>query len=137
VKLFALDASAWLRLFLHDGPLPDALDAAATDADSGISSFVAPELILVEAAHALHRKRQRGQISNAELKALWTDMQRTPVDLMRHGDLMATALALAGEQKLTVYDALYLAVARHVGAPLFTMDDDLAAAAKRCNLLAK
>ncbi len=136
MKLYTLDASAWLRLFLHDGPVPESLGAVAADADAGEAAFVAPELILVEAAHALHRKRQRGVISDSELKALWADMRRTPIDLIRHWDRMDSALALAGEHKLTVYDALYLAVARHTGARLFSMDDDLAAAARKCNLAA-
>ena len=55
MSVYVLDASAWLRLFLADGPMPTGLEAAAVQVDRGASAFVAPELILVEAAHALSR----------------------------------------------------------------------------------
>jgi len=130
VNLYVLDASAWLRLFLGDGPMPDGLVAAVAAVERGDAGFVAPELILVEAAHALHRKVQRGVLSVAESDALWEDMRRTPLDLLCAEEHMAAAREMARRLKLSVYDALYAAVAAHLGAPLFTADEALARAAR-------
>ncbi len=130
MNLYVLDASAWIRLYLADGPVPEGLDDAASSVDRGESGFVAPELILVETAHALHRKCRRGVLSHSERDALWQDMRRTRMDLLPAIDHIDRATALAEKYHVTVYDALYLAVAEHVGAPLFTADTALAKAAR-------
>jgi predicted nucleic acid-binding protein len=131
MSVYVLDASAWLRLFLADGPMPTVLEAAAVQVDHGTASFAAPELILVEAAHALHRKCQRGFLSLKERDVLWADMRRTPLDLLPIHEHVDRALVLGGEHRITTYDALYLAIAEHLGAPLLTADAALAKAAGR------
>jgi predicted nucleic acid-binding protein len=128
MKMFALDASAWIRLFLADGPIPEGLEEAAAEVEHAAGAFVAPDLILVETAHALTRKMRRGALSRAERDAVWMAMRRTPIDLLSAEAHIDRARALADERDLTVYDALYLAVALHVGARLFTADDHLAKA---------
>lgn len=130
MKLHVLDASAWLRLFLRDGPDVSGLDAAAREVERGAAAFAAPELILVEAGHALMRKVRRKQIRTTEWRALWLDMRRMPLDLLPLDERMNDALELAIRHELSVYDALYLAVATQIGATLFTADDALAAAAR-------
>lgn len=131
MSVHVLDASAWLRLFLSDGTMPAGLEAAAVQVDRGAAAFAAPELILVEAAQALHRKCQRGFLTPKERDALWVDMRRTPIDLLPLHEHVDRALALAVAHRLTVYDALYLAIAEHLGAPLLTADADLTRAASR------
>jgi len=130
MNVFVMDASAWLRLFLHDGPDVPGLEQAAQEVEKGAASFAAPELILVEAGHALVRKVRRKQIRDAEWRGLWQDMRRVPLDLLSIDERMDDALKLAVRHNLSVYDALYLAVAVHLGAALFTADDVLSAAAR-------
>jgi len=130
MNLYVMDASAWLRLFLHDGPDVPGLEQAAREVERGAASFVAPELILVEAGHAVMRKVRRKQIRDAEWRGLWQDMRRVPIDLVAADERMQDALDLAIPHNLSVYDALYLAVAMHTGAALFTADEVLSAAAR-------
>ena len=130
MSIYVIDASAWLRLFLHDGPALPFLEQAACDVERGSASFAAPDLVLVEAGHALLRKMRRRQIREHEWRGIWDDMRRVPIDLVSSEDHMDEAFALAIEHNLSVYDALYLAVSRHAGAWLFTADDALAAAAR-------
>ena len=127
---FVLDASAWLRLFLSDGPAVPGLEQAAQEVEIGTASFVAPELIVVEAGHALLRKVRRKQIRQVDWPDLWQDLRRVPIDLLSADPHIDEALALALRHNLSVYDALYLAVALHVGAKLFTADEQLAKAAR-------
>jgi len=130
MNVYVLDASAWLRLFLHDGPDVPGLEQAAQEVEKGAASFAAPELILAEAGHALMRKVRRRQIRDAEWRELWQDMRLVPLDLLSIDERMDDALELAMQHNLSVYDALYLAVAVHLGATLFTADDVLSAAAR-------
>ena len=130
MSIHVIDASAWVRLFSHDGPALPALEQAAQDVERGSASFAAPELILVEAGHALLRKLRRKQLQEAEWRGLWRDMRGMPIDLIPCHEHMDEALALAVTHELSVYDALYLAVALHVGGVLHTADESLKAAAQ-------
>ena len=131
MKLYILDASAWLRLFLQDGPALPGLDAAAAAVQRGDASFLAPELILVEAAHALQRKRRARLLKDQEVRELWVDMRRTPLELLAVSDHIDAAMELSGKHELSAYDALYLAVAMRTGATLLTADGELHKVAAR------
>ena len=130
MSAYVIDASAWLRLFLNDGPAVPGLERAAQEVETGAASFAAPELILVEARHALIRKVRRKQIRHADWHGLWHDMRCVPIDLLFVEEHIDEALELALRHNLSAYDALYLAVAVHLGATLFTADDALSKAAR-------
>jgi predicted nucleic acid-binding protein len=87
-----LDASALLRLYLDDGPLPERLEEAAE---------------------------------------LLAELQRLPLRTMASMDLCASVLQLSQVQRISVYDATYLALAMRYGAILLTADQQLAGAAER------
>ncbi len=134
MRLCVLDASAWLRLFLGDGPVPASLLEAATDVEKGKAAFAAPELILVEAAAVVRRKCREGRIRPEEADGIWKDMLYTPLDLLRIQEDINAAFDLSRSTALTVYDALYLAAARRIGATLLTVDQDLHREAARLGL---
>ena len=87
-----LDASALLRLYLADGPLPERLEEAAD---------------------------------------LLAELQRLPLRTMASIDLCASVLQLSQVQRISVYDATYLALALRYGAILLTADQQLTGAAER------
>ena len=51
--------------------------------------------------------------------------------MVGHRELLDAAVALAREHRLTVYDAIFLALARSRGAELISADADLLAASGR------
>lgn len=132
---FVLDASAMLRLFLEDGPMPEGLLEAIGQAESGESLFIVPELFWVETAQVLHRRRRVGQLDSKELKRMWQDVQGLPAQSVRHAPYITPALALAESHELSVYDALYLAIAYDLQIPLLSADKKLHNAAATLNLL--
>jgi predicted nucleic acid-binding protein len=87
-----LEASALLRLYLADGPLPERLEEAAD---------------------------------------LLAELQRLPLRTMASMELCSTVLVLSQVQRISVYDATYLALALRYGAMLLTADQQLAGAAQR------
>lgn len=131
---YVLDASAWLRLFVPDGPLPDGLEDAVRRAEQGDAMLSAPDLAWVEMAHALHRKRTTGLLTDQEFNEVWADLRRLPVHPVPMQEDLDAAIEMARVGGLSVYDACYAALAQRLGARLFTADRQLAQAAVRLGL---
>lgn len=132
---FVFDASALLRLFLEDGPVPESLTGVMDLVETGEASFVVPELFWAETAHVLHRRQKQGLLASTELPRLWDDLSGLPARSLGHQPFMPSALKLASRYNLSVYDALYLAIAVGGEIPLLTVDDQLSKAACRLGVL--
>ncbi len=123
--MWVIDTSALIRLFVPDGPIHPEVETALNQAASGAAVVFAPQLILVEAANVLLRKRRRGELSVQEFGELLVAVKSLPIRLCDHESLLLPACALAEEYNLSAYDALYLALAEQHGARLITNDDAL------------
>ncbi len=124
-----IDTSALMRLFIPDGPAIPELEPAIAEAERGETLLLAPELVWAEAAQVLLKKQRAKLLSATEADELWQALAALPIRTLPHRELMPDALALARRLNLTVYDALFLAVARQHHARLFTGDQKLAKAA--------
>lgn len=51
-----IDASALMRLFIPDGPVPRGLEAFFQGVESERNMAIAPELLMAEAASVIHKK---------------------------------------------------------------------------------
>ena len=127
-----VDTSAFLRLFLPDGPLPDGLEHFLRAVERGENTAIAPELMLAESANVLNKKRREGLLSAGEVAELVAIVREMPIRYLPHRELIAGAVRLAETCGLTVYDALYLELARQKSARLFTADQRLVDAARQC-----
>ena len=123
--IVVVDTSALVRLYIPDGPLPDELVHAMQAAERGNARILAPELLLAEAAQVLHKKRVRRLISAAECTDILNQLLALPISFIPHAALLVRACELADQVRLTVYDALFLALAEHHSAHLITADDTL------------
>jgi len=129
-----VDASALVRLFVPDGSLPEGFEPFMQGVETGANVALAPQLLLAEAGNVVLRKVRGGQLRPEEGDELIALFVRAPIRLAEHGALLASAFRLAAESGLTLYDALYLALAIERGARLFTGDERLAGVAKRTGL---
>jgi predicted nucleic acid-binding protein len=120
-----IDASALIRLFVPDGPIPDGLEEFLRGAERGRNRAIAPELLLAESANVLNKKRKLGELSEQESIDLLSDVLSMPIRYFPHRPLIPQAFALAKERSLTVYDALYLVLAVEHGAVLFSSDEEI------------
>ena len=132
--IWVIDTSALIRLFAPDGPIHPEVETALNQATSGAAVVFAPQLILVEAANVLLRKRRRGELTAQELGELLLAVKSLPIRLCEHEPLLLPACALAETYNLSAYDALYLALAELHGARLLTNDDTLDKVARKIGL---
>lgn len=132
--MWVIDTSALIRLFIPDGAIHPEVEVALNQASSGASLVLAPQLILVEAANVLLRKRRRGELSAQELSELLAAIQSLPIRLCDHEALLLPACVLAETHNLSAYDALYLALAERHGARLISNDEALDKVARKMGL---
>lgn len=117
-----VDTSALIRLFVPDGPLADGFEDFLRGVERGLNVAIAPELLLAEAANVLNKKRIAGELNSDESDRLLSDLISVPIRLFPHQPIILSALELARDHNLTVYDTLYLALAEDHGAVLFSAD---------------
>jgi predicted nucleic acid-binding protein len=130
-----VDTSALIRLFVPDGPMPDAFDNFLRGVERGKNSAIAPELLVAEAANVVNKKRISGELRDNESNQLLADILSVPIRLFPHRPILLKAFDLARKHHLTIYDTLYLALADDHGAVIFTADRTLLEAATNLGLM--
>jgi predicted nucleic acid-binding protein len=119
--VIVLDASAAVEWLLG---LPRAGGVAARLA--GASTVHAPHLLGVEVAQVVRRYVATGDLGPDRGAVALADFVDLDVDLHPHEPLLATVWRL--RSNLTAYDAVYVALALALDAPLVTVDGRLVTA---------
>jgi predicted nucleic acid-binding protein len=114
-----VDASAIVELVLTTAT--GRLVATALNSNQTIH---APELIGVEIVSVLRRLTRIGELSAEEGRQALIDFDALGVELYEHQPLLTRAFEL--RESVTAYDAMYLALAEALKAPLLTCDVRLA-----------
>ena len=119
---YVLDASVLVKWFLHqqEGDRERALALRELHI-SGRSTIFIPQLALLEILNAVRfapkAKEEDGEMALETLHDLHLETKPLEVDLLRKAN------AIAWAYKITIYDALYVALAEQVGYPLITADE--------------
>ena len=95
---------------------------AARKLATGGHDLHAPRLMAAELANALWSKARRGQIERDEAGAMMASIAEMPVQWHADEAVGADAVRLALAFDKPVYDFMYLALARHIGAIVVTAD---------------
>lgn len=117
------DASAVCELLLRRPDAPRVTDVLLAD---GVSVH-APDLMGIEVLHVIRRMTINGAITSARADEIRHDLADLPIHVYPARPLLDRAWAL--RDNLTVYDALYVALAEALEATLLTADHALARAA--------
>lgn len=120
--MIVADASAVTAMFLR---MRDADAIEARLFDSGLTLH-APYLLDAEVAHAIRRYAANGQIGPERGRGLLADLADLPLRRHPHDWLLPRVWEL--RSNLTAHDALYVALAEALEAPLLTRDQRLAGA---------
>jgi predicted nucleic acid-binding protein len=121
--VIVVDASAVVEVLLRT-PAAKAVEGWLFD---GRQTLHAPHLLDVEVAHVVRRYAAAGEIGHERGREALADLADFPVQRYPHGFLLPRVWQL--RNNLTAYDAVYVALAEALDAPLLTRDQRLAAAA--------
>ena len=121
--MIVVDASALVEV-LRRTSKADAIEARFHRAGG---SLHAPHLVDVEVTHVLRRYAMHGDLDAARGRAALADLSDMPIRRYPHTWLTPTAWRLRAN--ISAYDAMYVALADALSAPLLTCDRRLAAAA--------
>lgn len=119
---FVLDASIALKWYYRETDSPQA--RLAYDRISRGSHFaVAPFLLYIEVTNALITRRK---VPETVAKQVLADLHNLPLETVPYSQTIAeSAIELTIKYSLTVYDAIYLALAKNTDIPLLTADNRL------------
>ena len=125
--MIVVDASSLLQYLLNDVPAVKAVvDAAADDPSEPLH---APELIELEVLQALRRLVRVGAVDPRDAHTLLSDLAATRLERHGHAPLRERVWQL--RDRLTAYDAAYVALAERLRADLLlTADKGMAAVAQ-------
>jgi predicted nucleic acid-binding protein len=121
--MIVVDASVMLDVLLRT-PDVQAVEERLFDPDETLH---VPHLLDVEVAHVIRRYAANGEIDGERGSAALDDLAVFPMRRYPHDVLLPRVWEL--RNNLTAYDAVYVALAEALGAPLLTRDRRLAGAA--------
>ena len=120
--MYVVDASVWVSRFLpadiHHGPSYRWMSAQVAQGEP----LAAPLLVLAEVAGAMVRRTRSSELGAQAvfLMQQLPNARLVPIDT----ELAQLGARLAAELRLRGADALYVALARRLGAPLVTWDQE-------------
>lgn len=119
---YVVDASVLVKWFLHEQEGDRERALALRDLHvSGRSTIIIPQFALLEVLNAVRfspkAKEEDGETALEALHDLHLETKPSEFNVLRKAN------AIAWAYKITIYDALYVALAEQVGYPLITADD--------------
>jgi predicted nucleic acid-binding protein len=121
--VIVVDASALLDVLLRT-PETESLAQRLLDTEETLH---APHLLDIEVAQVIRRHARSGEIDDARGHNALTNLHEFPIRRYPHGALLSRVWEL--RHNFTAYDAVYVALAEVLDAPLVTRDRRLAVAA--------
>lgn len=119
--MIVVDASVLVTALGDDGP-----DGEHARNRLRGERLVAPHLVDVEIASAWRRMASRGDLDGRRADLARADLRALRLNRMPHGPLLDRCWQL--RSNLTIYDAVYVALAEMTGIVLLTADSKLAGA---------
>lgn len=121
MSLYVVDASVVIKWFV-----PEIHGDAARRLLSVPHEYFSPDLLFSEVGNTIWKKVRRGELTVAQGEGLVADISTIAVETVPTRDLLVDAYALAVSSGVTVYDAMYLALAVRLETEMITADDRLA-----------
>ena len=115
-----IDASIAVKWFIDEPGTDDAIRLLESD-----DQLIAPELIISEVGNAVWRRAATGAIEREQATAIPRALTQVLYDVVPVRELIDDAMDIAFAESHTVYDCIYLALARDHSSPLVTADQQL------------
>jgi predicted nucleic acid-binding protein len=114
---WVVDASLALKWYLDEPASDDARRLLADDADLHV-----PDLFHAEVASVLVKRRRRGELDHEALAAVRTALDLVPLTVHASRPILDAAIDRSLALHISVYDAVYVALAMGLGFDLATAD---------------
>lgn len=127
--MIVIDCSMFMASLLDDESNPLA-KRLSYDLAQGNQQAVVPRLFFIECSNVVVSNIRRGRITKQQAERYLTLFSHTPLIVEEQWDIKSVS-ALALEEGLSVYDAIYLHTALIRDIPLATLDKKLEKAARK------
>ena len=128
-----IDASVLIKFFV-----PEVLSAKAEQllarVEEGSVKLFAPDLIYAEAGNTLWKKRRLKELTQSEVGKITDLIISIPLKIEASKALFPLAIDIAITYEVTVYDALYLSMAKVYETQMMTADRKLFDLTSKTNL---
>ena len=121
---YVLDSSVSAKWVLPENDSPKAL-ALRSDIRNKVHEVIAPDVFPIEVGHALTKAERQARISQADVYALWVQVMKDAPQLFASLPLMPRAYALYSQNRIGIYDCLYLALSEHEQCEVVSADQRL------------
>lgn len=118
---YVLDSNVAIKWVLNESDSTLAVKVL-DDLVNLVHELIAPDVFPVEIAHALSRAERKGVLVPPQGTAALAGILQTLPDLHESLLLLPRAFEISSQQRIGVYDCLYLALAEKEKVPLITAD---------------
>jgi predicted nucleic acid-binding protein len=119
-----IDASVVIKAYVPE-ILSDQADDVLARVSAGELALFAPDLLYPETGNILWKKHRLNELALAEVDEIVDAISALPIKIEASRPVMPLAVAIATQSGITVYDAMYVAVASIYETMMITADRKL------------
>ena len=128
-----IDASVLMKFYVPE-ILSDKAEELLARMEQGDTMLFAPDLIYPEVGNILWKKERMKELTRPEVEEITDAIVSLPLKIESSKPLLSLAMDIAIEYRITVYDAIYVSMARVYEIKMMTADKKLVDAVTKTDL---
>ena len=128
-----IDASVLVKFYVPE-ILSDKAERLLARVEHGDIMLLAPDLIYPEVGNILWKKQRLKELTHSEVEEITDAIVSLPLKIEASKPLLPLAVNLGQEYGITVYDAIYISMAKVYETTMMTADKKLTDALTKTNL---
>jgi predicted nucleic acid-binding protein len=128
-----IDASVLIKFYIPE-ILSDKAEELLARVEKGDTMLLAPDLIYPESGNILWKKQRMKELTRSEIEEITDAIVALPLKIETSKALLPLAMDIAIAYRITVYDAIYVSMARVYEIKMMTADKKLVDAVTKTDL---
>jgi predicted nucleic acid-binding protein len=128
-----IDASVLIKFYVPE-ILSDKAEVLLAEVEQGDVMLFAPDLIYPEVGNILWKKQRMKELTRSEVEEITDAIISLPLKIEASKQLLPLAMDIGIAYRITVYDAIYVSMARVYEIKMMTADRKLANAMSKTDL---